>query len=48
MNARKHTGKYRNGELVRLLRLVQECEKGIKIGQHEDSNVMEYILTNIL
>ena len=48
MNARKHVGKYRNGELVHILRLVRECEKGIKIGQYEDGTVMEYILVNIL
>jgi len=48
MNARKHIGKYRNGELVNILRLVRECEKGIKIGQYEDSDVMEYILVNVL
>ena len=48
MNARKHVGKYRNGELVHILRLVRECEKGIKIGQYEDRNVMEYILISVL
>lgn len=48
MNARKHVGKYRNGELVNILRLVRECEKGIKIGQYEDGDVMEYILVNVL
>ena len=48
MNAKKHIRKYRNGELVQLLRLVRECEKGIKTGQIEEQNVMEYILVNTL
>lgn len=48
MNARKHVGKYRNGELVNILRLVRECEKGIKTGQYEDGDVMEYIFVNVL
>lgn len=48
INAKKHLNKYRNGELVNMLRLVRWCEKGIKTGVIEDGNVMDYILVNIL
>jgi len=48
MNAKKHLNHYCNGELVHIMRLVRECEKGIKTGQYEDSTVMEYILVNVL
>ena len=47
-NAKKHLHKYKTGELVRLLKLIRECEKGIKIGTHEEQNVMEYILVQVL
>ena len=48
MNAKKHVGKNSIGELVYMLRLVRECEKGIKTGQMEEQYVMEYILVNCL
>ena len=48
MNAKKHLNHYCNGELIHIMRLVRECEKGIKTGQYEDGNVMEYILVNVL
>lgn len=47
-NASKHVGKYKNGELVHMLRLIRECEKGIKTGTHEEQFVMEYILAEVL
>ena len=47
-NARKHLNKYRTGELVSMLRLIRECEKGIKTGQYEEQYVMEYIMTKVL
>ena len=47
-NASKHVGKYKIGELVNILRLVRECEKGIKIGRYEEQFVMEYILAEVL
>ena len=47
-NAKAHCGKYSNGELVYLMRLIQKCEKGIKTGRIEEEYVMDYILINIL
>lgn len=47
-NARKHLNKYKIGELVKLLRLIRECEKGIKTGVYEEQFVMDYILVKIL
>lgn len=47
-NALRHKGKYRIGELVGILRLVRECEKGIKTGRYEEQFVMDYILVNTL
>ena len=47
-NARKHLNRYRDGELVNIMRLIRECEKGIKIGRYEEQFVIEYILVNVL
>lgn len=47
-NAKKHCGKYSISELVDIMRIVQQCEKGIKTGEIEEQYVMEYILTSIL
>lgn len=47
-NADKHVGRYKTSELVRMLRLIRDCEKGIKIGKYEEQYVMEYILTEVL
>lgn len=47
-NARKHLNKYKIGELVSMLRLIRECEKGIKIGQYEEQYVIDYILAKVL
>ena len=47
-NAQKHKGIYRNGELVKLLRLIHEIQKGIKIGKYDEDMVMDYVLVNTL
>lgn len=47
-NAQKHLHKYKTGELVYIMRLVRECEKGIKIGTYEEPYIMPYLLTKIL
>lgn len=47
-NAKKHIGKYRIGELVQMLRLIQKIESGIKKGVMPEEIAMEYILVNIL
>lgn len=47
-NARKHLNRYKTGELVNMLRLIRECEKGIKIGRYEEQYVMDYILAKVL
>ena len=48
MNAKKHLGKYRPGELLKIMRLCTECEQGIKSGKIEEQFAVEYILTNVL
>lgn len=48
MNAKKHLGKYRPGELLKIMRLCTECEQGIKTGKIEEQFAVEYILTNVL
>lgn len=40
--------KYSNGELVRLMKLIRRCEKGIKTGQIESEIAIPYILVNVL
>lgn len=47
-NASKHIGKYKTGELVKMLRLIRECERGIKIGRYEEQFVMDFILAEVL
>ena len=48
MNAKKHIGKYRSGELVKLMKKCIECEQGIKTGKIEEQFAVEYILVNVL
>lgn len=48
MNAKKHVGQYRNGELLNIMRLCTQCEQGIKTGKIEEQFAMEYILVNVL
>lgn len=47
-NAKPHVNKYTDAELVNMLKLIQECESGIKIGRIEEQFVMQYILARIL
>ncbi len=47
-NAQKHLNKYRNGELVKLMRLIHRVQKEIKLGLIDDDVVMDYILVNTL
>ncbi len=47
-NATPHVGKYRPGELVDMMRLIQKLESGIKTGRIEEQVVMPYLLTYIL
>lgn len=42
------TGYYSIGELVRILRIIQKTEEGIKIGKIDEQNSIDYILVNIL
>ena len=48
VNAKKHLNKYRNGELVDIMRRCIECEQGIKTGKIEEQFAVEYILVNVL
>lgn len=47
-NAKAHLHKYTDAELVDMLKLIQECESGIKTGRIEEQFVMQYILARIL
>ena len=47
-NAKKHVGKYRDSELVRMMQLIQQTESGIKTGQIEDEMAMPYLLVRVL
>lgn len=47
-NAKKHVGKYRDSELVRMMRIIQQTESGIKTGQIEDEMAMSYLLVQVL
>ena len=47
-NAKSHMNRYSDAELVRMLKLIQKCESGIKTGRIEEAFVMEYLLVNIL
>lgn len=47
-NAKKHVGKYRDSELVRMMRIIQQTESGIKTGQIEDEMAMAYLLVRVL
>ena len=47
-NAKKHVNKYKNSELVRLMRLIHRVQKEIKLGLIDDDVVMDYILVNTL
>lgn len=47
-NAKSHVNKYTNGELIELLRLIQQCESGIKTGKIDEQFVIEYILARVI
>ena len=47
-NAKSHLHKYTDAELVDMLKLIQECESGIKTGRIEEPVVMQYILARVL
>ena len=47
-NAKPHVGKYKDKELIRMLKLIQQIESGIKTGKIEDEFAMNYLLTKIL
>ena len=48
MNARKHCGVYRIGELVNILKVCQRCQQGIVTGALDEDYVIEYLLTEVL
>lgn len=47
-NAKKHLDVYEDWELVDMLRLIHQCEKGIKTGKIDEKYVMDYILGQVL
>ena len=47
-NVKSHLHKYTDAELVDMLKLIQECESGIKTGRIEEPIVMQYILARVL
>lgn len=48
MQAKKHLNIYTNDELIRLLSIIQKCEKGIKTGTMEEQWAMEYVLIKVM
>lgn len=48
MNAKKHLKKYTNKELERILKLINNCVHGIKVGTIDSAFVLDYILVKIL
>ena len=47
-NVQGYQGVYRNGELVKAMRLIQAAESGIKMGKIDESIAVEYVLINIM
>lgn len=47
-NAKKHTGRYTDDELIDLLFDIQKCQKGIVTGTIEEKYVLDYILVRLL
>ena len=47
-NAKKHTGKRSNGELLDIIGLCQEAQQGIVTGTIEEEFVIENLLVRIL
>lgn len=46
--AKERAGNYSNDELEYMLRLIHECESGIKSGRVEESVAVEYVLVHIM
>ena len=46
--AKDKCGYYRNRELVQMMRIVQNTEKGIKTGEIEEGMAIDYVLVNVL
>lgn len=47
-NARKHVGKFSEGDLIYIVQLCQKVESGIKTGRMDEEFAMQYLLTHIL
>lgn len=47
-NSKPYVGKYSDGELIYIVKLIQKIESGIKTGKIEDEFAMQYLLTHIL
>lgn len=48
MNAKKHLGKYTDKELQNMLKLINNCVHGIKVGKIDEEFVIDYILVRVL
>lgn len=47
-NAKKHMNRFRNSELVSMLKLIQRLESGIKKGEIAEDVAVNYLLVNVL
>jgi len=47
-NISPYKGNYSNGELVRCMRLIRQCEKGIKTGTMPDDISVNYVMVNVM
>ena len=45
--ARDRSGRFKNGDLVYLMRLIQKVENGIKVGEIEEDMAVPYVLVNL-
>lgn len=47
-NVLPYRNNYKNGELVKAMRLIRECERGIKTGTMSDDIAVNYVLVNMM
>ena len=47
-NVSKHKDRYKNGELIKFMKLIREAERGIKTGLIADDISVEYILVQVI
>ena len=46
--AKKHLNKYKNGQLIHIMKMCQQCQEGIVTGKIDEDIVVDYILTDVM